>query len=251
MINTLRAEWIKLRTITVHWMMVIIAVGFPVVVTTLMSIFGQLYEISAISVAELIVGLMVVSAMLLGTTHAIGLTSEYTHNTIRPTYAATPTRVKVLSAKLILATVVSIVVAIVTVVACWAVASLILSSRGVDGISLRAAGVLTQLIGAVVLSVLVSWFGFALGLIVRNSPATIAMLLLWPLLIENLVSGLFYVIGWENARRYLPYQAAIEATINANEYGNALGRPMGQIYFGAVALGLVAIGMALDHRRDA
>lgn len=251
MINTLRAEWIKLRTITMHWIMIIIAVGFPVVVTTLFSFFGDLYEIRATSVAELIVGLMVVSAMLLGTTHAISLTSEYTHNTIRPTYAATPTRVKVLSAKLILATVVSIVVATATVVACWPVASLILGSRGIDDISARADGVLTLLIGAVVLAVLVGWFGFALGLIVRNSPATIAMLLLWPLLVENLVSVLFYVIGWENARKWLPYQAAIEATINANEYGNDLGRPMGQIYFGAVALGMVAIGIALDHRRDA
>ena len=46
----------------------------------------------------------VVTAMLVGVVTAIGLTSEYTHNTIRPTYAATPARPKVLTSKIIVST---------------------------------------------------------------------------------------------------------------------------------------------------
>ena len=66
----------------------------------------------------------------------------------------------------------------------------------------------------VVLALLVTWFGFGLGLIIRNSPATVSILLLWPLLIEGLLRVVFGLIGWDGLSDWLPYQAAIEAVTN-------------------------------------
>ena len=42
---------------------------------------------------------------------------------------------------------------------------------------------------------LVTWFGFGIGLIIRNSPATVSILLLWPLLIEGLIAFVFSLLG--------------------------------------------------------
>jgi ABC-2 type transport system permease protein len=250
MINTLRSEWIKLRTIAVHWVLVTIAVAFPLVVTTLVAVFGTIDAgIDSSTLSGLIVGLSVVSAMLLGAMAAISLTSEYSHSTVRPTYAATPNRLRVIGAKLFVNTSMIAVVTTLTVSACWIIGSNVLSSRG-RSVSLGDSGVLGSLIAVCALAVIVSWFGFGLGLVIRNSPATVTILLLWPLLIENLIGLLFTLVGWDGVNKWLPYRAGIGAAADASA-SNELGRPNGLIYFAAVSLVIVAIGSALDWRRDA
>ena len=58
-----------------------------------------------------------------------------------------------------------------------------------------------------------TWFGFGVGLLVRNSPTTVSLLLLWPLLIEGLISVFLNLLNWEGAVKYLPYHAAISASV--------------------------------------
>lgn len=250
MINTLNAEWIKLRTVVAHWVLVVIAVAFPLTITTLVAIFGEVdFGLDADEVSGLISGLTVVSAMLLGAMAAISLTSEYGHNTIRPTYAATPHRLRVIAAKLVTNTSVVTLLSVAVVFVCWMVASTILSSRDAS-VSIGDDGVLASLISVCALAVIVSWFAFGLALIIRNSPATVTLLLLWPLLVENLIALLFTLIGWEGATRWLPYSAGITATVAESE-PDVLGRPGGLLYFAAVSLALVVLGAVLDQRRDA
>ena len=89
--RVIRSEWIKNRTILAHKILVIIGVAFPVIVITLAATFGDGAEgPDSIEMAEFVLGMCIVTAMLIGVVTVIGLTSEYTHNTIRPTYAATP-----------------------------------------------------------------------------------------------------------------------------------------------------------------
>lgn len=250
MSNVLRSEWIKLRTVTVHWVLAVIGVGFPVVITVLVAVFADLENgsFSSRDLSQLIAGLSVVSAMLLGSMAVISLTSEYSHHTIRPTYAATPNRRSVLTAKLIVNSVAVGVATALTVAVCWGVASAVLSGRGAD-ISLGDDGIVGTLVSVVVRSVFVAWFGYGLGLVIRNSPATVTIFLLWPLLIENLIGLLFTLIGGDGATRWLPYSAGISATID--DEGETLGRPWGLVYFGAVTLAVVLVGGWLDDRRDA
>ncbi len=40
--HTILAEYIKLRTILAHWVLTIVALAFPLVVVTLVSIFGDI-----------------------------------------------------------------------------------------------------------------------------------------------------------------------------------------------------------------
>jgi ABC-2 type transport system permease protein len=121
-------------------------------------------------------------------------------------------------------------------------------------IALGDPGVLGSLISIVALAVIVSWFGFGLGLLIRNSPATVTIFLLWPLLIENLIGLVLSLIGGDGATKWLPYSAGISATVADDESGvdpDILGRPNGLLYFGGVALVLVALGAWSDGRRDA
>jgi ABC-2 type transport system permease protein len=197
MIRTITSEWIKLRTVLVHWVLAIIAIAFPLVITVLASIFGDFFEDgSQLSdeIAGLVVGTAIVSAMLLGAMGAISLTGEFGHNTIRPTFAATPSRLRVHAAKLIVNSVVIAVIALVALLVTWFAAQAILAARD-RTISIGDGDVLVSMVSLVVLAVIVSGFGFALGLLIRNSPATVTILLLWPLIIENLVGGLLTVVG--------------------------------------------------------
>lgn len=251
MINTLRAEYLKLRTILAHWILAVIAFVFPIVVVALVAIFapfGAGFDSNEIS--GLIVGLAVVSAMLFGAMSAISVTSDYGHNTIRPTYAATPKRFRVIGAKVIVNSVVVAVVTAVAVFAAWFVGSVILSARDFS-ISLGDDRVLASLIGVIVLAVSVTLFAIGFGLIIRNSPATVTTVLLWPLLIEGLLALVLSLIGWDDAGKWMPYQAAIDAVASDGTSVGTLGRPMGLVYFAAVSTALIVIGTLLDHRRDA
>jgi ABC-2 type transport system permease protein len=199
--------------------------------------------------AEFILGMCVVTAMLVGVVNVIGLTSEYTHNTIRPTYAATPARPKVLFSKVTVSSAIALAAGGFAVFASWLSGSTIFNSRGGET-SIGDPKVTTVLFSTVLLALLVTWFGFGMGLLVRNSPTSVSLLLLWPLLIENLIRGFFALVDLDEASKYLPYQAAISAS-TANPDPGDLGRPGGQILFACVGAALIGVGVWLDGRRDA
>ena len=249
--NTILAEYWKLRTIVSHWVLAIVALAFPLVVVTLVAIFGDFGSgVQSDELASLIAGLAVVSAMVLGAMATISLTGDYGHNTIRPTYAATPIRWRVIASKLLVNSTVILVVSAIAVFGSWVIASLILSGRG-QSISIGDDGIVATLLSVLALAVIVSVFGFGLGLVIRNSPVTITVLLLWPLLIESLLGLVLSLIGWDGANKWLPYQAAITAVGNDSGIDDVLGRPWGLVYFAAVSSVIVGVGVFLDQRRDA
>lgn len=255
MIAALRAEWIKARTVRVHWILIAVAVAFPTVVAALIGIFNPNPQwVYSRDLVDIVSGVGVVSLLLLASLWVINLTSEYSHGTIRVTYAAVPARWKVLASKAIVGTLVTIVVMATTFWLAWFVGSTILNGRG-SSINLGdqgvdAAGVFVSLLA---LAVIVSWFALGVGAIIRNSPASVVVVLLWPLLIENLLALALTLAGVESAGKWMPYQQAIQAVSPADQSSSpdVLGRPAAQLYFGAVALGLMLIGAVLDRRRDA
>jgi ABC-2 type transport system permease protein len=251
MIATLSSEWIKLRTIRIHWVLAALAVLFPLVIVTLVALFtGELAVIGPDDLSSVIAGTGVISAMLLGAVAAISLTSEYTHGTIRPTYAATPARHRVTLSKLLVSTSVTTVVIGATIVLSWASAAAILSSRGADPGLPGDDGSATVLLSLVVVAILLTWFATALGLLIRNSPATVSLFLLWPLVAEGILAVALVLIGNDDLVRWLPYQAAF-GTLSSSPDPDGLGRPWAWVWFGGISLGLLALGMVADRRRDA
>jgi ABC-2 type transport system permease protein len=247
------SEFLKARTVRSHWVLLIIAMAFPLVISALVGVFNPEPQfMSYRELGSMVTGTGVVSLLLLTSLWVINLTSEFTHGTIRVTYAAVPARWKVIVSKAIVGTAVTSVVMTVLFWSTFGVGAALLDGRGapifVAGWLSHTTGVFVALVA---LAVIVSWFGLGLGVLIKNSPVAIVVVLLWPLIIENLVALAFVLSGVESARKWMPYQAAIQTVDNNPGLNGTLGRPWAHLYFAAFALVILVIGIAVDRRRDA
>ena len=207
-------------------------------------------EVDPDSVTEVTVGTTIVLGLLLGAIGVLSFAQEHAHGTIRVTYAAEPRRIRVLTAKAIVLGVTAAAVAAATIYTTYAVAVAVLQSRE-DSLELGGAAAHREaLLGAVVLCVLLTVLGFAIGLLIRNAPAAIAIFVLWPLLAEGLIGALLVTIFDDNAVRWLPYSSGFRlvATDTDSTY---FGRVPSGLYFAAWVVGLVAVGTAINTKRDA
>ena len=205
MINTIRSEWIKLRTVRMNLVLFILAVAFPVIVSVLVASLASIKDLKVGDVVGLVTGSSVVTALLLGVVGAVSISAEFAHGTIRPTFAATPKRTRVLISKAVVIALFAVVAEALVVVFCYAVSSAIVSSRGAtlslnDQPEARAA-----LIGIVVFAVIVSLLGFGIGMVIRNTPAAVAVLILWPLVVENIIMAILSAAGVDSPQKFLPY----------------------------------------------
>ena len=245
MIDAIRSEWIKLSTVSVTWVLAIIALAFPLVVTILTAVFAE-DVFSGQDLAGLVAGLTIVSAMLLAVVAAIAVTSEFGHGTIRPTFAALPDRIRPLLAKPIVQVAVTLALTVATVVSCWILGA-VLSG---DSPSLGDGTALPALVGVVALAVGLTLLGYGLGLLIRNSPAAICILLLWPLIAEGLIAGLLSAAGAEGAVKFLPYSAGFNMALTDTD-PDSFGRVVGGLYFFAWVIVIGVLGVVSARRRDA
>jgi ABC-2 type transport system permease protein len=253
MLDAVRAEWIKLSTLTVNKILVIVAVAVPVVVTALVAGLSNDFFSSA-DVADLIGGLGWLSALLLGVLATIGMSGEFNYNTIRPTFAAQPARIKPLVAKLgvHVLTTAALVAAVIAVA--W-----LLATNLLDGsFSLSAPQEVgpdsprDALLGTLLLAVGVTIAGFGIGNLIRNTPAAVTALLLWPLVLENILARLLFAaldLDWE---KYLPFTQGL--TIGIADRGDdpdLMSRVGAGLYFFAWVIVLTILGVVRTERSDA
>lgn len=250
MINALRAEWIKLRTIRMNWVLVIIAIAFPLIVSGLIS--GLADDIDAEDLLGTIQGTSVVTAMLLGVIGASTITGEFGFGTIRPTFAAVPRRMVVIVAKAIVTVLVAMVVEAAVVLTCIVVSSSIASSRDLDIDLGDVPAAQAAIIGIVLFAAIVSLLGYGLGLLIRNTPASVAILILWPLVAESIVGAVLSAADVEHPFKWLPYNAGISlADPSSTRSDEALSRVGSGLYFFAVTAVITVLGAIATNRRDA
>ena len=262
MIGLLRAEWIKLRTVTMNWVLGIIALAFPLVVTLLTAALTD-NEVNEVSDGRVVGGLdteglisvltgtTVVSALLCGVIAAASITSEFGFGTIRPTFAATPQRTRVIIAKGLVVCAATTVLATVVQIVGWFVGSALATGQGATIDLDEVPTGLPAMVGVVVLTALMSLAGYGLGLIVRSTPAAVSILIVWPLIAEGLVGQLLVLaFSSDTIASWMPFQAGIRLAI-VDLFDDGPGRLTSGVYFGAVALVLAVVGGALVNRRDA
>lgn len=251
MIDSLRSEWIKVSTLTVVKVLLLVAVVFPLVVVGLVAGLSSGMDATR-DLIDMINAVTVLSAMMLGVVAAIGMTNEFTHNTIRPTFAAQPRRLVPLLAKLAVHVVLAAAVMAAIIVVSWLLGSLLGEgsyplTSGRFGTEMSA---IPPLVGAGLLGIGLTVLGFGLGMLVRNAPATICILLLWPLIAESLIAVLFAAMNQDDLVRFLPYVEGIN--MGAWETGDELfGRLAGGLYFFAWVIGLAVLGLWRTDRADA
>jgi ABC-2 type transport system permease protein len=252
-INALRSEWIKLRTIRMNWVLLAIAIAFPLVIVVLVVALSDVEEVKAEDVIGLLTGASVVTAMLLGVIGASTITGEFGFGTIRVTFAATPRRSVVLAAKAIITVLTAAVVELVVVAVGYNAASAIASARDVPfGLGDSPSGA-APVYGVVAFAAIVALLGYGLGLLIRSTPAAVSILILWPLVAEGIVGAVLRAAGVETAFKWMPYQAGINmgSPTVGDDGGESLGRVAGGLYFFAVTAVIGAIGAAFTMRRDA
>ena len=251
MINTIRSEWIKLRTVRMNLILFVLGVAFPVIVSVLVASLEDVNNLKAADIAGLVTGSSVVTALLLGVVGAVSISAEFAHGTIRPTFAATPRRGRVLISKAVVIALFAAVAEALVVMFCFAVSSAIAKSRGVKMSLSGEPEARAALIGIVVFAVIVSLLGFGLGMVIRNTPAAVAVLILWPLVVENIILAILSAAGVDHPQKFLPYISGFGLGNPNAATSDTLGRVAGGLYFAGVTAMVAIAGALVTARRDA
>jgi ABC-2 type transport system permease protein len=244
MIDQVRAELLKVRSTrtTLGLLVGMIALTLLIVVLT-----GVLTKTPGLQGKSNQYGLFAVGGVgyvFAALASVLLTTSEYRHGTIRPTFLFTPSRTRVLEAKLIAGALTGIVFGAITLGISFGVGSLILSARGVP--SALSSGEMVQLtaggVGAVTLSAIL---GIGIGASVRNQVGAIIGLLAWDFVINSLLFGLAPKVG-----HFMPTPAADAIMGLQPSTAHLLGPVDGALVLvGWVVLFTVAAAV-LTQRRD-
>jgi ABC-2 type transport system permease protein len=241
------SEWIKLRSVRSSWVLVGIAAVFPLLVTILYTSIAS--EPSADSLFRALNAASLVTFILLGVLGVTAITTEYGVNTIRPTFATTPRRAQVVVAKALVLVALALVVQLVTVVGGLEIAALVASGRDLDLGLGDLDGLVPAATGQVLFGPGMALLGLSFGLVLRATAAGVALLILWPLVIESVIGGMLSLVGAEDVASWLPYQAG--ATMHALAPEGDPGRFAGGLIFAAFLGAVLVAGTAIVSRRDA
>lgn len=252
---TTRSEWIKFRTVRSSIMGVavtaLLTIGLGVLITTLVRTHWT--QLSPLRVATF----DPVSSSLRGSLFAqfavgvIGtlfITSEYTSGSVRTTLTAVPNRVRLLTGKAI---VLLVTMLLLGEIVCFA--AFLIGQRIYLGVvptaSLDNGTVLRSVLLAGLYLVLLSLFAFALGIIFRQSTATISVFVSLLLIVP--IIGLFFPQSWQNDfMRFEPSELGVSMQ-SPFAPSNSFGAWSATLILLAYVAGTMAIALFLFQRRDA
>jgi ABC-2 type transport system permease protein len=210
------------------------------------------YGAAALPPERAATGVAVFGVPVLMVLAAMTVTGEYRSGMIRTTFMATPNRTLVLAAKAIVAAAFSAVYAVVMTIAAVLVAQLLTAPLLGSHLSLIDPGT-WRLVGAIALyAVLTAVLGVGVAALLRHSAGAVAVLLLWPLLVEPVVGNL-PSIGSE-VGPYLPF-ANIFRFIDVQWLYPAYAMHWDQVgsllYFVTVVVVVYVAATIVVNRRDA
>ena len=180
------------------------------------------------------------------------VTGEYRSTMIRTTFTATPNRTQVLVGKAVVAAVFAGGCAAVMVALSIVVARLVATPRVGERLSLVDPAA-WRTVGAVALyAALAAVLGVGVGTLLRAAAGAVAVLLLWPLVVETVLGtlpGVSPTVG-----PYLPFANAfvfIDVPWLYTAYPMRWGPWGGLAYFAAVVAVVFAAAIVVVNRRDA
>ncbi|MGE5274050.1 MAG: hypothetical protein ACM3QU_09890 [Verrucomicrobiota bacterium] len=176
----------------------------------------------------------------------MAVTGEFRHGTIRATFVCTPSRLRVIGAKVIASLLVGAGFGALGAGLGLGVGVLMIRVRGYD-LLVGSDDVRRLLVGTVVMSALWAVFGVGFGAIVRNQVAAIVGLFAWVAVVEVLLYRYLPTLG-----RYAPGAAgtAMTGTAVGEASIDLLTAPLGGLLLVGYAVIAVAVGALVTQARD-
>jgi ABC-2 type transport system permease protein len=246
--SVLAAERIKLVTTRIPWWCTAITLVLSIGLAALIAAGsrttgpeGQTFDltVSGTQAGVVLLGLSVVMIM-----STLAVTTEYRFGVIRTTFQACPRRPVVLLTKALLLAVVAGVIGEVVAFGSLFVARAIVGG----GLELSGGAEWRATAGVGLVYALSAVLAVAVGALLRQSAGAVAVLLLFPLAVENLLQ-LIPRVG-DHLYTWMPF-------VNANRFlgqatlGDTLG-PWGSLgYFALVVAATTALAVLVVQRRDA
>ncbi|MGE2832977.1 ABC transporter permease [Mycobacterium sp. SMC-4] len=247
LLSTIEAERIKLLTVRSTLWSAAVAAVLSLGIAALQA--SVAYDYERLTAATAAMGVVVFGVPVLTVLAAMTLTGEYRSSMIATTFQAQPRRAVVMSAKAIVAALYSSISAVLMVLGSAAVVRVVAppqAGRTVTSDLLPTAG------GVALYAALAAVLGVGVAGLVRHTAGAVAVLLLWPLLVEPLLGNLpgrGAQIG-----PYLPFANMyrfLDVSWLFPSYVIPWG-PVGSLLYFAGLVGLVfAAAVITVHRRDA
>ncbi len=271
LVGTVRSEKTKQFSTSAWWILALVLVVYVGSTAAALAFFfaasatGQLGgadapQMPAESLPPLLYSLATamgyVFPLLIGT---LMVTTEIRHQTLTPTFLATPRRGRVLAAKLIVGAALGLLYGVIGALSSVVPSAALLSMQGVDTQLGEADtwAMIARMLAAFVLWVLI---GIAVGALVRNQIVAIVGVLVFTQFVEPIARTLVpFVEGAGDVVRFLP-GAASDALVGASLYnaealmGTSGGDPLqwwaGGLVLLIVAAALLVLAYLFSWRRD-
>jgi ABC-2 type transport system permease protein len=251
----LAVERIKLFSTRSPWWCMAMALGLTVGFTAIIAANSNVEFPLTVQATQFThtFGLYVIMVMA-----ALAITTEYRFGTIRATFQAVPNRFSPLVAKAVVVAVLAGIVGEITAFASWGTSRILQPDMN---LALDSANDWRHVAGVGLVYAVGAVLALAVGLLVRQTAAAVAIILVFPLLVESLV-GLIPKIGTD-IQEWLPFQSAGNFVLGSPD---ASGRPVeagpvatdlplgpwGSLaYFTAISVGLLVVALVVTNKRDA
>jgi hypothetical protein len=272
--NAIRAEFVKLVTTKMWWVLGLVLLGYVAFTAVILAFAfssgmdassGEMPpgqgtpQIPADALPPIIYSIAhsigYVFPLLLGT---LAVTGEFRHQTLTPTFLATPKRGKVLAAKLVVMAIFGALYGVVAVIAAVGPGAAILSID--DGVTGLDDGDLWAMFARIVLAMaLWAIIGVGVGALIPNQVAAIVVVLAFTQFIEPILRTVAAFVDWAaNIGDYLP--GAAGDTLAGASIFTALGMSAGEapalewwhggLLLLAYALVATVVGYLVSWRRD-
>jgi ABC-2 type transport system permease protein len=247
---TLNAERIKLSTLRSPLWSSIAAVVLSLGVAMLQG--SSAYGAGGLPPERAVVGVAVFGVPVLMVLSAMTMTGEYRSGMIGTTFAAVPNRTLVVVAKAVVAAAFSAVFAGAMVIGAVVMARLSADPLLGARLSLTEPGVWRVVWALASFAALAAVLGVGVGALLRYAAGAVAVLLLWPLVVEPIVGNL-PSIGSE-VGPYLPFGNAfvfVDVQWLYPAYSMPWDRSGSLIYFAAIVAAVFVTAVVVVNRRDA
>jgi ABC-2 type transport system permease protein len=250
MTEALRFEWVRISTLRSTYWLVIAALALNLAVTVAVTLTTRDGTHDPELAGAMVTGggayaPVPFAAVFLAVTGILATGHEYRYGTIQPTLTTVPRRSTLLSAKLVVLATLAMVVAVVSLLIDVVTARLIWGE--VPGLTVQ------PLVGYVVLVLLWTVLGAALAQLFRGVPSALVVILVVPLIVEQLIYSLSFadVLHWLTPMvRFLPFMAG-QQLVRLNDSAEFLTRWLSGGVFAVFVAIILSAAWTLFTRRDA